>query len=261
MVRPSVVVALVAFCVIAVSAQAPRLSFEVASVKYRGDQPLLIPPIKSSPNVFYRSGERLEFLIRLAYDLQKFQVIGGPDWIRTSFFEINAKAAGEASPEQMRQMLQSLLEDRFKLVVRRDQQEMRYLALLVAREDGRLGSQLARCADPAKLPEPRSVRLPLGGFVTQRSCAQISEIAKEATGVVGSPVVDKTGLSGVWNFELAYERPGGPTPAERQRLGGADSEVPPFPTALQEQLGLKLERQQGPVDVLVIDSVQQPTEN
>ena len=238
---------------VTLSAQAPRLSFEVASVRYRGDQPLFIPPTRTPPNIFYRSGETVEFLVRLAYGVQKFQVTGGPDWVRKNFYEINARIAADSSPDQIPLMLRSLLEDRFKLVIRQEQRDMRFLALVAAREDRRLGPQIARC-DPANLPPPKAVPLPRGGMIAFGTCKPISDIAAVGTGVTGEPVIDRTGLTGLWNFELAYER-------QSRAIAGEPAEVPPLPVALQEQLGLKLESTRGPVDVVVIESVQPPTEN
>jgi uncharacterized protein (TIGR03435 family) len=226
--------------------QSPNPSFEVASVKYRGDRSQLrgdpTPPVKTSPNTFYRAGETLDFLVRYAYDLQKFEVEGGPDWVRDSVYEINAKSAGAASTEQQRLMLRALLEERFRLVVHQEQRVMRHQALVVAREDGRLGPALQRC-DPNNVPAPKAIPIPRGGDVAKRTCGRISEIAARATGVLGSPVVDRTGLTGLWNFELTYERP---SRAERERERGFDVDLPSFPAALQEQLGLRLRSVNGP---------------
>ncbi|MGH7553391.1 MAG: TIGR03435 family protein, partial [Longimicrobiales bacterium] len=91
-------------------------------------------------------------------------------------------------------------------------------------------------------------------------CVAISAVAETAAGLLGRLVVDKTGLSGLWTYQLAFARPE-PLPPGRERDPADQENVPVFATALQEQLGLKLEPTRGPVDVLVIDSVQQPTEN
>jgi uncharacterized protein (TIGR03435 family) len=99
--------------------QEPRPTFEVASVR-KTVQPNPIAPAPTAPDTFYRAGEVLPHFIRLAYNVQAFQLVGGPEWLQTERFEIRAKAAGPASPAQMRLMLQMLLEDRFKLVLRMD---------------------------------------------------------------------------------------------------------------------------------------------
>ena len=237
--------------------QPPKPTFEVASVK---KLPELILP-SGSPTRAADSGMRfrrlnvtVDSLVRFAFNLRNFQVIGGPDWMRSDRFEVDAKAATEASPEQMRQMVQSLLEDRFSLVARKERRDMRVFTLTVARKDGRLGPKLARC-DLDNPPAPRLVAEPRGGRVAFQGCGPISSLANVATGLLGAVVLDKTGLNGGWGYEVAYAAENA---AERVV---PDPNVVPFPTALEEQLGLKLESGRGPVDVLVIDSVQQPTEN
>jgi uncharacterized protein (TIGR03435 family) len=198
--------------------------------------------------------------MRFGYNVGDFQLIGGPDWIRKDLFEIDARAGSDASTEQMRLMVQSLLEDRFMLVVRREQRVMQGSAMVVARDDGRLGPKLEACSD-AQNPSPWvPIRVPPGGEVRARKCAPIAEIAEIATGVLGRPVVDRTSLDGLWNYELAFAQ-AQPLPPGRVRDLADQENVPVFATALQEQLGLKLESTRGPVDVIVIDSVRQPTEN
>jgi uncharacterized protein (TIGR03435 family) len=235
---------------VALSAQAPRPSFEVASIKKQDER--IIPPGpqtgRSSLVTFYRMNATVASLVQFAYDIRAFQVIGGPDWARKDYFEINARPANEAAPERMRLMVQSLLEDRFKLVVRREQREMRTSALVLAREDRRLGPKLQPCTNPDRQPEPRPVRVPRGSWVENLRCVPISAVVKMAGGITEGPVEDKTGLTGLWTLELSYATE-------------AEAEAPPFQTALQDQLGLKLESTRGPVDVMVIASVQQPTEN
>ena len=242
-----------------VSAQTPRPTFEVASVK---KQPAFIPPSRTptSSVVFRRLNATVASLVQFGYNIRNFQLIGGPDWMRKDLFEINARAAGDTPIEQMRLMVQSLLEDRFKLVVRREQRVMQGSALIVARDDGRLGSKIGKCEDPQNQPPMKPIRIPPGGDVRFGKCVAISAVAEMATGFLGRPVIDKTGLTGLWNYELAFARPE-PLPPGRERDLADQENVPVFATALQEQLGLKLESTRGPVDVLMIESVQQPTEN
>ena len=234
------------------SAQAPRPAFEVASVKKR-DQPASIPPTKTPPlsPVFYSPNATVASLILFAYNLRDFELVGGPEWMRRDQFEVNARAAAEVSDDQKRLMVQSLLEDRFTLVVRKERQDMRYSELVLARSDGRVGPKLTACGNPEAPPTP--VRIPRGGMVMGARCAAISQIARLAAGMLRMPVVDRTGLTGMWGYELVYLDPG--------TWGSAEPEpqLTAFPTALQEQLGLKLEAVRGPVDVLVVESVEQPT--
>ena len=242
------------------AAQPSEPSFEVASIKRAA--PLLSPsPPKPPTTVFYRSSDTVEDLVQFAFSVQRFQVAGGPDGARRDRFEVNAKVTDAVPLEEMRRMVQRLLKDRFGLRVRHEQQEMRYSALRVASSDGRVGRNLQRCGDPEKPPIPPAARLPLGGMTTFRACTPLSDLAALASSRMGVPVLDGTGLLGLWNLQLAYARPGGPTPAERARLNGGDSEVPEFAAAMREQLGLSLESSRGPVAVVVIEFVHPPSEN
>ena len=179
-------------------------------------------------------------------------MIGGPDWIRKSFFEIHAKGAEAISVEQIHLMLQSLLEDRFKLVVRQQQREMKAYSLTLGRSDGRVGPKLSKCntSEVQSLgPVPRSSNLFRG------ICVSSASIASAASGPMNAPVFDKTGLTGLWTYGIYYAQaappPGRPPDENLLRFDGA----------LLQELGLKLEPSHGLVDVLVIESVEQPAEN
>ena len=251
--------------VVTASAQTHRPTFEVASVK---KQPALIPPTPPSSasrpplstGVFHRVNATVASLVQFGYSVRDFQLIGGPEWIRKDLFEINARAATEVSTEQMRLMVQSLLEDRFTLIVRHEQRDMRGSSLVVARDDGRLGPKLEKCEDPENPSPWKPIRIPPGGDFRFRRCVAISAVAEDATGFLRSPVVEKTGLTGLWSYELTFAQ-NQPLPPGRERDLADQENVPVFATALQEQLGLKLEPTRGPVDVVVIDSVRQPSEN
>jgi uncharacterized protein (TIGR03435 family) len=237
--------------VVTLSAQEARPTFEVASVKRA--VPVSGPRTRVSPNVFFRSGDTLEGLIRYAYSVQRFQVLGGPAWARAERFEVNAKATEAVPDTQMRLMVRRLLEERFKLVLRSERQEMQHLSLVVARADGRLGPELTKCEDPSNPPASRPIAVPRDGFAERFRCAQLSELVMLANAFLQTPVVDATGMTGLWNYALAF--------SETPSAGTAEVTAPPLATALREQLGLRLEPKRGPVEVLIIDSVQQPTEN
>jgi uncharacterized protein (TIGR03435 family) len=251
--------------VVAMSAQTSKPTFAVASVK---KQPAQIPPSRppsgttqSTTAAFRRLNATVVSLVRFAYGIMDFQVIGGPEWAREDLFEINARAGGPATSEQMQPMVQSLLEDRFKLVVRREQREMRTSALVLARDDGRLGPQVEKCDDPANLPPPKPIRVPPGASLPYSvRCGPISNVASLASALLKMPVVDRSGVTGLWTYTLVFLQLEPLPPGLLRDLADREN-VPPFATALRDQLGLKLESGRGPVDVLVIDSVQQPTPN
>jgi uncharacterized protein (TIGR03435 family) len=193
-------------------------------------------------------------MIRQAYDLREYQVSGGPNWLDRVRYDIEAKARGPVTRGQLMRMLRSLLEDKFRLVAR---QQMREGAILVLRQatPGRLGPNLL----PAT---PQDARLnPVGAQASglRGSAATMTDLAAALSSLQGRLVLDKTGLTDIYNFTVTYsaERklpPGVPAdalPPQRQ-------ELPALPTALREQLGLQLESGRGPIPALIIESARQP---
>jgi uncharacterized protein (TIGR03435 family) len=246
-------------------AQSTTPTFEVASVKLQPArvEPTGPPVVGASPQTrttFRRSNATLVSLVQFAYELRAFQVIGGPDWARKDLFEIMAKPSGDTPAE--RQMLRALLEDRFKLRVRREQREVTSYELVVARKDGQLGSGLKRCVDPS-VPRPQTaIRIPPGayGSGTHAWCDTLQPIVATAGAILNAIVVDKTGLEGKWTYSFFVEDPTPPRSALVRELAEKEN-LPTLPVALQEELGLKLKEVKGPIDVIVIDSVDHPTEN
>jgi uncharacterized protein (TIGR03435 family) len=246
----------------------PRQTFEVASVK----------PNKSTETGgfiqrrpggnFSVGNQTLLSLIRFAYGIQGYQLVGAPDWVASQRFDIVAKAAtdlprapvGTPSPEAL--MLRSLLEDRFKLAAHQETRDMPIYALVVARSDGRLGPRIRRptsdyceqlrtgAGKPGAAPSvPTDPICGIRGNNSQLTVGAfpISEFARFLAGEVRRIVVDHTGLTGMWDFDLQWSSPDTPNP---------DPDRPSIFTALEEQLGLKLESTTGPVEVLVIDRVE-----
>lgn len=218
-------------------------------------------------------------LIQFAYRVQPFQISGGPDWIRSDRFDVNAKAGANVPPGQGPLMMQALLADRFKLVVHKESKEAQVYALVMAKNGGKPGPQLkpSACAPPTPGPQaaPQGgqsacglARVGLGSFLGQG--VPIAQLLTFLSNLTSRTVIDRTGLTGTFDVDLKWA----PDPA----LGGggpfggvppgppgaapppqAQSDAPEIFTAIQEQLGLKLDSQRGPVDVLVIDHVEQPT--
>jgi uncharacterized protein (TIGR03435 family) len=186
------------------------------------------------------TGMTLKFLIEQAYDVRDFQVIGGPSWIGSLQYDINAKVDGEPTNEQMRTMIQSLLADRFKLQMHREKKEMPCYALVV----GKAGSKLTQSQK-----EDGGMSMSRGSFTGQG--LGVEAIAHAVEQVLGRAVIDKTGLKGKFDFKLEW------TPDEARTDGEGSSIF----TALQEQLGLKLENTRGMVDIVVVDRLEKATEN
>jgi uncharacterized protein (TIGR03435 family) len=236
-------------------------------------------------------------LIRQAYDIHDSQIIGGPDWLASDGFDINA-TTGDMPPTQMRFMMQTLLRDRFKLTFHTEKRELPIYALVVARSDGKIGSGLKRIPDgecpppgarrgappaggppPAPLPSPLdpNAQAPCGSIIfgPGRLLGHGIPIDELARAIGGLPaltafnriVVNETKLAGQYGFDFRWTNefgprggPGGPPPPGPPPSQTPGDE-PTLVTALQEQLGLKLDPRRATVDVLVIDSAEKPTEN
>jgi uncharacterized protein (TIGR03435 family) len=268
----------------------PPLAFEISSVKPNKsgaeERYIRIDPSGSSLTVVNLP---LRQLITFSYQIQGFQLEGGPDWIASDRFDIRAKperavpATGAFFDGQdpLRMMLQTLLADRFKLVMHKETKELPIFELVLARQDGKLGPQLrsaavdctarAAAAKTGTTPasssppgpgscfsniNPVSVR---AGGATMAMLASLLEVEAQRL------VIDRTGLTGTWDLEVAYTSDRSRVPPGSPLAGapspGVDPDAPSLFTALEEQLGLKLRPARGPVEVLVIDSVQQPTPN
>jgi uncharacterized protein (TIGR03435 family) len=200
------------------------------------------------------------------------EVVGGPAWIGEDRFDVSARAEGEPTPAQILVMLRALLEDRFSLAVHTEAREMPIYALVMARGDRRPGSKLTqsdpKCAAEAKAYFPRAgFPVPCGDFrmgareLTARGVS-MADFGKLLSGRAGRPVIDRTGLEGVFDLELKWATEAGLLPGPPDRAGANDPAITDGAsifTALQEQLGLRLDATRGPVDVFVVDRAEPPT--
>ena len=260
--------------VAATEAQAPPVTsdqprFDVASLKLKIENDGVIFD-QSQKGRYTLGGYTLAAMIRSAYRVQEFQIIGGPDWMNTDRFNLEAtytEAAG--GPPQTDLMLRTLLSERFKLAVHNETRERPVYALVLARPDRRLGAQLQKSTrDCATAKGPESCGSSVGpGFMRLRgrTMAQFAESLARLTNTGSSLnrlIVDRTGLEGLYEVTLKFTPenipPPGPTPAGFQPV---DPNGPSIFTALQEQLGLKLDAQRAPVNVLVVDRAEKPTGN
>jgi uncharacterized protein (TIGR03435 family) len=228
-----------------------------------------------------------------AFNVRDFQIVGGPGWIGSDRFDIDAKGPeglpDRVPPEILRPMLQTMLADRFQLKYHTETKELPVYVLTQVKE----GHKMKEVAPTdAMLPPPPSggaggpvavgvgaggaaQRIPPGARMVRMGRGQISAngapislLIQQLSNQLGRTVIDKTGLQGLYDIELQWTPepgqggggfPGGPPVPDA--IAGADSSGPTIYTALQEKLGLKLESQKGPVEILVIDSVSKPTEN
>jgi len=258
---------------------AQTFSFEAASVKpsnpaareqYGGG-----PGTENPRQITYIA--TLQRILTLAYGVRDYQV-SGPSWITTDKFEIIAKVPAQASPQQVGPMLQSLLAERFALQVHRDSREFSGYELQVARS----GLKMKESAGNLKIAGPQQDGKPAGVLVFadwlgHRAIARLNnglmrymglgqsaaDLATLCENQMHLPVVDRTGLKGVYDYDLDTARP---TPAASAPTDGAIAEAadpgPDFATALERQLGLRLEKKKVSVDIIVVDQIARtPTEN
>jgi uncharacterized protein (TIGR03435 family) len=253
-------------------------SFEVASVKPNNsaaDSGRISGP---APGRFTVTNTPLRFIVLYAYQLLDHQLIAAPEWTFSSSFDISATyPPGNVPTDQdVRLMLQSLLASRFSFVGRRETRQLPAYALVMARRDGSLGPQLVRSnVDCEKVLAEQRPQTRAGGtaegapggarpvcrmVVSRRfltaGTRTIQNLSVSLQSLVGRPVVDRTGLSGTFDMGLQWTS-GVVAPAAGGTAAPPD-DGPSLFTALQEQLGLKLESTRAPFEVLVIDSVQRP---
>jgi bla regulator protein blaR1 len=239
-----------------------RTTFEVASVRPSKPGNIGGISVRFLPSGLYTASNMpLGLLIRNAYGIRlPLQLVDAPDWIESARFDISAKAAvNQPSRELQQLLLQSLLTERFKLRVHRETRELPIYALVTARKDGQFGPQLRRAkvaADcrslsPAQSTPASSPFIPCGMKYSDRS----QSVANMPLGALienlpplNRVVIDRTGLSGRFDWHLLWESD-----------PNATTDTPSIYTALQEQLGLKLDTQRGPVEVVVVDHVERPT--
>jgi uncharacterized protein (TIGR03435 family) len=243
----------------------PPAKFEVASVKPHDPDDRRELMVAEPGGRFVAVNISLRHLLRTAYQLQDDQIVGGPDWLATDRFDIEARAAGMgAVPSiELLAMLQSLLADRFKLTTHREKREIAVFALERVRR-GALGPGLRPTACPEltiDLSQPKPcVNISTGrGSLTLRGMpfAQFTQYLSPSLDRV---LIDRTGLDGRYDIELKW------SPSQTPEAGAApppigDQDRPALVTAIREQLGLTLQPTRATVEVLVIDSVAQPTAN
>ena len=284
------IVGAVAINILAQSAPAETPKFDVASVRPNtsGENRQLSQVLPGGRYTAINVPPRL--LIINSYGLQEQQLVGAPPWISSERFDIVAKADGDLGPpvsrdgpSKLQLMIRALLEDRFKLKVHREPREVPIYTLVRARPDGRLGSGLVvstvdcealaaarRNAPPPDVPKPGE-RPQCGarvGFGELTAGGQpLLELVSLLSATVGRSVVDRTGLTGRYDITLRWtpdrvlQRSAGTAPSEPIRVNGVeiDPNGPSIFTAIQEQLGLKLESERGTVEALVIDHIERPT--
>ncbi len=220
---------------------AAQVQFDVVSVK-PGDPSSPESSVYPAPHGLRMKNATLKSMVRMAYELNEYQLAGGPKWWDTALFNIDAKSPAGATVRQIPEMLQALLAERFKMECHRESRTLPEYALVVAKG----GPKLQAASDAEK----RLTLTSSGDRMIKGTGARIADLVHMLIGVVGAPVVDRTRIEGQYNFSLEFA----------PLLGAPDDRLPDIFGAVQ-QLGLKLEPVKGPVEVLVIDKVEMPAAN
>lgn len=284
--RLSIVCSIAALLAVA-APRAQEPEFEVASLKPNKSGGGMIGIRFPGVGQFNVINMPLREMIRFSYDLQPMQIEGGPDWTSTDRFDIVAKAEGRPTMRQVHAMMRSLLVERFELRTHFETRELPIYELVMARADKRLGANLQPATD-----ECRAVRVPNGspkpppppaggpgpgvippsddgmdmrcgamfgpGYITLRQFT-MERFAHDLTMVARRVVVNRTGLEGRYDIDVEFSpefRPAPPPGAPE--IAVPPSDAPSLFTAIQEQLGLKLEAARGPVQMLIVDSASRP---
>jgi uncharacterized protein (TIGR03435 family) len=216
--------------------------FEVASINPSSpDSRLILGPALRN-GTLKASNVSLKQILAAAYGLAGSRVIG-PDWLDKDRFDLLGKSPEGVPDSEIKPMLQALLEERFQLAAHREKSDMPVYDLVVAKGGIKMSVYPA-----SELP---SVAAKAPGFPMMRGTATMSQLADMLAATSGRPVLDRTGLSGRYNFLLIY------TPVSLQVAGGVPEFAPPdLFTAVQEQLGLKLQPNKETIDVVVIDHIE-----
>jgi len=268
-------------------------TFEVASIRPAAGRGRMGGA--ASPGRVELTGISGRRLIGQAYEIHDTQIIGGPDWLRTQGFDIIATNAGMTTLDARRMMMKTLLRDRFKLTFHIEKRDLPIYALVVQRGDGQLGPGLRRIGDE-ECPPPGSRGSGPGGPPPPAAFPFDPKAAARCGNIIGGPgrlighgvpldmlarllsnlpaissfnrpVSNLTGLEGLYSFDFRFNNELGPVAPPPTGAPAASpnaitpGDEPGLFTALQEQLGLRLNAQRATLDVMVIDSIEQPTEN
>jgi uncharacterized protein (TIGR03435 family) len=246
---------------IVIRAQAPqRLTFDVVSVKpnHSGVVWSSRSPIKDKVGHYTARNATLKSLVSWFFGVNDAQIVGGPGWVGVDRYDIQAQVDGQPTRDELFEMLQALLADRFQLQVHRESREMSRYVLVTPKNGLKFGPHFVKAGDrdcsngSASTPgcrgivfSPKTVTIEYTDF---------GQVAQTLSSIIGRVVVDQTGLEGKYDISLDLEVTP-PNGAPALSLGDT------IMAALREQIGVRFDSQKGPVPVLVIDRAERPVEN
>ena len=234
-------------------------NFDVASIRPQAldDHSFFVRP----PNrgQFTANGAVAKLLVMFAYDMQESQIVGGPGWFGTEKWDVQAKSENDQhNVQETRLMLQRLLADRFGLQLHRSTEQLPVYMLTINKGGPRF-----------KASEATATNLQVGSNSIFLQGGTIDRLTVVLASALGRPVVDLTGLGGSYDLAVQWDDapvrdgglPGIADPQSRQAATPAGNERGSIFTAISDQLGLRLDAQRAPVDVLVIDDIRRPSAN
>jgi len=224
-------------------------SFEAASIKPASRNATDFG-VDTDPGLLRVEAQTLHDMVRIAYGLNDSQVTGGPKWAESDRFDVIGRANGRAGDKELLAMFQTLLADRFKLVIHRETRTVPGFALLVAKG----GVKMQKSESAESNSRGGRGRIDAQGYSMQ-------QLAERLTRVVRAPVEDATETTGAFNFTLNWspeDRAARPQAADRPP---GESNAPSIFTALEEQLGVRLEARKVTIEFIIVDSAEKPGEN
>ena len=245
----------------------PQLSFEVISIKPAGYHPGYDTHMRG--DLYSAAGVTAKFLIEYAYGITDDQLSGGPDWINSDKYAIDAKIPDSTvadwhkkydpgkRAEEMRSMMRSLLADRFQLKISHRTKELPVFALVIAKD----GPKISPSTDDGSKSgsDGHNEGYVEINHVTDEPISLLMEILSRQPEIAGRKIVDETGLTAKYTYKLKWTRERPPSDSDPADL--PDSSAPLLWDALREQLGLQLKSAKAPVDTIVIDHIEKPTPN
>lgn len=244
----------------ATNANSPAPEYDVATVKVNDTGSGSIR-VSITDDLLQATNIPLATMLEVAFDIRPEQIVGLPHWAEVDHYDITAKVVDMnkqqlhgLSEDQRRVMIQHLLADRFHLQSHTEKRTLPLLELTVAKE----GIKFAEWKKPADDQSPNQGKgsMRVNNDEMSATGVTIDRLIRFLASQTRTPIVDKTGLKGTYNFQLKWQREEAGTDS-----GLHDQALPSIYAALPEQLGLKLESGKGPVDVLVVDHIEQPSEN
>jgi uncharacterized protein (TIGR03435 family) len=236
-----------------ISGRAQSPGFEVASVKPSpGGADVRV---RRDPGRLDITSMSLKALVRYAYDVRDVQIAGGPAWFDADRWDVSATAGREVTDDERRKMLQALLTERFKMTIRREMKDLPVYALVVGKNGSKLEPNTEGKPERIMLEARSGLVTMIGQDVTTRRIADV------LYGQVGRIVIDRTEMGGKFDYKLVWVPDATNMPSINGTKMEASTEGPSIFTAVQEQLGLKLESTKGPVEILVIDRAEKAVAN